>query len=88
MGTPPTTIINMLSPHMFLTSTQVVIIFLMIQKNTMRSFISTQKDLNKEFIAKFERFDALNEKVDNLTRELVTAKNHMSMKKLLNMCKT
>jgi hypothetical protein len=34
----------------------------------MRSFISTQKELNKEFIAKFERFDALNEKVDHLTK--------------------
>jgi hypothetical protein len=30
----------------------------------MRSFISTQKEVNKEFIAKFERFNALNEKVD------------------------
>jgi hypothetical protein len=37
-------------------------------ENTMRSFISTQKELNKEFIVKFERFDALNEKVDHLTR--------------------
>jgi hypothetical protein len=55
-----------------------------------RSFISTQKELNKEFIAKFEIFDALNEKVDHLTREIVTMKNHMQHKKMrnpLNMCK-
>jgi hypothetical protein len=45
--------------------------------NTMRSFISTQKELNKDFFAKFERFYALNEKVDHLTREIVTMKNHM-----------
>jgi hypothetical protein len=50
-------------------------------ENTMRSFISTQKKLNKEFIAKFERSDALNEKVDHLTREIVTIKNHMQEKK-------
>jgi hypothetical protein len=57
----------------------------------MRSFTSTQREPNKEFIAKFERFDALNEKVDPLTREIVIIKNHMqakSMKKLLNMCQT
>jgi hypothetical protein len=47
----------------------------------MRSFISTQKELNKEFIAKFERFNALNEKVDHLTREIVTIKNHMQAQK-------
>jgi hypothetical protein len=50
-------------------------------ENTMRSFISTQKELNKEFIAKFERFDALNEKVDHLNREIVAVKNHMQDKK-------
>jgi hypothetical protein len=49
-------------------------------ENTMRSFISTQKKLNKEFIAKFERFVALNEKVDRLNREIVTMKNHMQEK--------
>jgi hypothetical protein len=47
----------------------------------MRSFISTQKELNKEFIAKFERFNALKEKVDHLTREIVTMKKHMQEKK-------
>jgi hypothetical protein len=47
----------------------------------MRSFISTQKELNKEFISKFERFDALNEKVDHLAREIATMKNHMQEKK-------
>jgi hypothetical protein len=47
----------------------------------MRSFISTQKEFNKDFIAKFERFDALNEKVDHLTREISTMKNHMQEKK-------
>jgi hypothetical protein len=50
-------------------------------ENTMRSFISTQKKLNKEFIAKFERFVALNEKVDHLNREIITMKNHMQEKK-------
>jgi hypothetical protein len=50
-------------------------------ENTMRSFISTQKELNKDFIAKFERFDALNEKVDHLTREIATIKNHMQEKR-------
>jgi hypothetical protein len=49
-------------------------------ENTMRSFISTQKELNKEFIAKFERLDALNEKVDHLTREIVTMINHLQDK--------
>jgi hypothetical protein len=47
----------------------------------MRSFIYTQKELNKEFIAKFERFDALNEKVDHLSREIATMKKHMQEKK-------
>jgi hypothetical protein len=47
----------------------------------MISFISTQKGLNKQFIAKFERFDALNEKVDHLTREIVAIKNHIQEKK-------
>jgi DNA-directed RNA polymerase subunit F len=62
--------------------------------NTMRSFLSTQKELKKKFIAKFERFDALNEKVDHMTREIVAIKNHMQekckrkrMKNLSNMCK-
>lgn len=44
-------------------------------ENTIRSFISTQKELNKEFIAKFERQDALNEKVDLLTQEVMSFKN-------------
>jgi hypothetical protein len=46
----------------------------------MRSFISTQKELNKEVIAKFERFSALNEKLDHLTREIVAIKNQMQDK--------
>jgi ribosomal protein S15P/S13E len=50
-------------------------------ENTVRSFISCQKELNKEFIAKFERFNAFNEKVDHLTREIATMKNHMQEKK-------
>jgi hypothetical protein len=56
----------------------------------MRSFISTQKEPSKEFITKFDRFDALNKKVDHLTREIVPIKNHMQEKKneeSLNMCK-
>jgi ribosomal protein S15P/S13E len=47
----------------------------------MSAFIYSQKEINKEFISKFERFDALNEKVDNLTREIVTIKNHMQAQK-------
>jgi hypothetical protein len=43
----------------------------------MRSFISTQKELNKEFITKFEKLDALNDKVDHLTKEIVAFKNLM-----------
>jgi hypothetical protein len=37
-------------------------------ENTIRSFISTQKELNKEFISKFEKQDALFERVDQLTK--------------------
>jgi hypothetical protein len=40
-----------------------------------------QMKFNKEFIAKYERIDALNEKVDHLTREIVAIKNHMQDKK-------
>ena len=35
-------------------------------ENTIRSFISTQKELNKEFISKFEKLDSLFERVDQL----------------------
>jgi hypothetical protein len=42
---------------------------------TTRSFIATQKELNKEFIAKFEKMDALCEKVDNLVKNFTTLKN-------------
>jgi hypothetical protein len=44
-------------------------------ENTIRSFISTQKELNKEFISKFEKQDALFERVDQLTKEVTSLKN-------------
>jgi len=44
-------------------------------ENTIRSFISTQKELNKEFISKFEKQDALFERVDQLTKEVSSLKN-------------
>ena len=44
-------------------------------ENTIRSFIAAQKELNKEFISKFERQYALNEKVDRLTKEVLSFKN-------------
>lgn len=46
-----------------------------------RSFISTQKELNKKIIAKFEKYDALNDKVDRLTKEIVYFKNMMHAQK-------
>jgi hypothetical protein len=49
-------------------------------ENTIRSFISTQKELNKEFIEKFERQDASNEKVDLLTQEVLSFKNLLQQK--------
>jgi hypothetical protein len=47
----------------------------------MISFISTKKELNKEFIAMFLRIDDLNDKVDHLTKEIVAIKNHMQAQK-------
>ena len=44
-------------------------------ENTIRSFISTQKELNKEFIAKFEKVDALFDNVERLTKEVTSLKN-------------
>ena len=44
-------------------------------ENTIRSFISTQKELNKEFISKFEKQDSLFERVDQLTKEVSSLKN-------------
>ena len=44
-------------------------------ENTIRSFISTQKELNKEFISKFEKHDILFERVDQLTKEVSSLKN-------------
>jgi hypothetical protein len=49
-------------------------------ENTIRSFISTKKELNKEFIEKFERQDSLNEKVDLLTQEVISFKNLLQQK--------
>jgi hypothetical protein len=40
-----------------------------------RPFIATQKELNKEFIAKFEKMDALCENVDNLAKDFIALKN-------------
>jgi uncharacterized coiled-coil DUF342 family protein len=59
-------------------------------ENTIRSFISTYKELNKEFIAKLERQDALNEKLDLLTQEVCLVRisyNKRTMRKPSNMCK-
>jgi hypothetical protein len=39
-------------------------------ENTIRFFISTQKELNKEFISQFEKQDALLERVGQLTKEV------------------
>jgi hypothetical protein len=47
----------------------------------MISFISTQKELNKEFITKFERFNALDEKVDHLAREIAAMKKTYAREK-------
>jgi hypothetical protein len=44
-------------------------------ENIIRSSISTQKELNKEFISKFEKQDALFERVDQLTKEVTSLKN-------------
>jgi hypothetical protein len=43
-------------------------------ENTIRSFISTQKELNKEFISKFEKQDSLFERVDQLTKKVASLK--------------
>jgi hypothetical protein len=59
-------------------------------ETTIRSFISSQKELNKEFVTKFERQDALIDKVELLTQEVISFKkccNKRAMKKQLNMCK-
>jgi hypothetical protein len=44
-------------------------------ENTIRSFVSTQKELNKEFISKYEKQDSLFERVDQVTKEVVSLKN-------------
>jgi hypothetical protein len=59
-------------------------------ENTIRSFISTQKELNKEFISKFEKQDSLFERVDQLTKEVASLKTlslSKSMRKQLNLVK-
>ena len=59
-------------------------------ENTIRSFISTQKELNKEFISKFEKQDSLFERVDQLTKEVSSLKNTIiaqNMRKHLNIAK-
>jgi hypothetical protein len=43
-------------------------------ENTIRSFISTQKELNKKF-TKFEKQDSLFERVDQLTKVVTSLKN-------------
>ena len=50
-------------------------------ENTIRSFISTQKELNKEFISKFEKQDALFERVDQLTKEVSSLKSIITAQK-------
>jgi hypothetical protein len=59
-------------------------------ENTIRSFISTQKELNKEFISKFEKQDSLFERVDQLTKEVSSLKKLSlikNMRKQLNIVK-
>jgi hypothetical protein len=59
-------------------------------ENTIRSFISTQKELNKEFISKFEKQDSLFERVDQLTKEVTSLKILSlieNMRKQLNIVK-
>ena len=50
-------------------------------ENTIRSFISTQKELNKEFISKFKKQDSLFERVDQLTKEVSSLKNTITAQK-------
>lgn len=51
-------------------------------ENTIRYFISNQKELNKKFISKFEKQYSLFERVDQLGKEvsslksIITAQNH------------
>jgi hypothetical protein len=59
-------------------------------ENTIRSFISTQKELNKEFIYMFEKQDSLFERVDQLTKEVTSLKKLSlieNMRKQLNIVK-
>jgi hypothetical protein len=49
-------------------------------ENTIKYFIATQKELNKEFISKFESQDALIDKVELLTQEVVSFKNLLQQK--------
>ena len=61
-------------------------------ESTITSFISTQKELNKELIAKFEKVDALFDNVERLTKEVTSLKNfvqpQISHEETLNMSKT
>ena len=43
--------------------------------NTIGSFIASQNELNKEFISRFEKQDVLNEKVERLTKEVLSLRN-------------
>jgi hypothetical protein len=49
--------------------------------STIRSFIATQKELNKGYVAKFKEMDALCERVDNLPKEFTTLKNFVQEKR-------
>ena len=50
-------------------------------ENTIRSFIASQKELNKDFISRFEKQDVLNEKVERLTNEVLSLKNIIQSQK-------
>jgi hypothetical protein len=49
-------------------------------ESTIRSFIATQKELNKGCVAKFKEMDALCERVDNLAK-FTTLKNFVQEKR-------
>jgi hypothetical protein len=51
-------------------------------ENAIRSFIATQKELNKEFIAKHEKLDALLDNVNHLAKEVTFIKKLCNLKTL------
>jgi hypothetical protein len=56
---------------------QLMLQIITILDNTIRSFITTQRELNKEFISRFEKLDAMFEKVENLSIEVACIKKYV-----------